>query len=194
MVLHATSAVSRPREPRGRTREGSAASAAVDESVLEIVGGRCCRSHGRHQHASGDEPEHEVVDVARSTDVDRAPGNRQAGDFRGHEALGEGSLTFAAVVGGLLAVPGPFDLLAFGHMARGGYTTFELGVLIVVFTLIKFLLIEVPIVSYAISPASTSARVSRLSNWMAANKLEVIGAVVGLIGVVLIVRGIASIV
>lgn len=79
-------------------------------------------------------------------------------------------------------------------MARGGYTTFELGVLIVVFTLIKLVLIEVPIVSYAISPASTSARVSRFSNWMAANKLEVIAAVVALIGLVLTVRGIASIV
>jgi len=44
-------------------------------------------------------------------------------------------------------VPGPFDLLAFGPMARGGYTTFELGVLIVVFTLIELVLIEVPMVS-----------------------------------------------
>ena len=167
---------------------------AVDESVLEIVGGRCCRSHGRHQHASGDVPEHEVVDVARSTDVDRAPGTVKRVTSGAHEALGEGPLTFAAVVGGLLAVPGPFDLLAFGPMARGGYTTFELGVLIVVFTLIKLVLIEVPIVSYAISPASMSARVSRFSNWIAANKLEVIAAVVALIGVVLTVRGIASIV
>ena len=113
---------------------------------------------------------------------------------RAHEALGEGSLAFAAVVGAMLAVPGPFDLLAFGHMARGGYATIELGVLIVVFALIKFLLIEVPIVSYAISPASTAARVSRFSNWMVANKLEVIAAVVGVIGLVLIVRGVAGLV
>jgi hypothetical protein len=130
----------------------------------------------------------------RDQNGQQAPPTVKRVSFRAHEALGEGSLTFAAVVGGLLAVPGPFDLLAFGHMARGGYTTFELGVLIVMFTLIKFLLIEVPIVSYAISPASTSARVSRLSNWMAANKLEVIAAVVVLIGVVLIVRGIAGLV
>jgi len=77
-------------------------------------------------------------------------------------------------------------------MARGGYTTIELAVLIVVFTLIKFLLIEAPIVSYTISPASTTVRVSRFSTWMAANKLEVIAAVVGVVGVVLIVRGIAG--
>lgn len=130
----------------------------------------------------------------RDQNGEQAPGAVKRVTSRAHEALSEGSLTFAAVVGGLLAVPGPFDLLAFGHIARGGYTTFELGGLIVVFTLIKFLLIEVPIVSYAISPASTSARVSRFSNWMAANKLEVIAAVVGVIGLVLIVRGIAGLV
>jgi hypothetical protein len=123
---------------------------------------------------------------------EKAPGAVKRVTSRAHEALSEGSLTFAAVVGGLLALPGPFDLLAFGHMARGGYTTIELGVLIVVFTLVKFLLIEVPILSYAISPANTTARVSRFSNWMAANKLEVIAAVVGVIGLALIVRGIAG--
>jgi hypothetical protein len=128
----------------------------------------------------------------RDQNGEEVPGAVKRATSRAHDALGEGSLTFAAVVGGLLAVPGPFDLLAFGQMARGGYATLELGVLIVVFTSIKFLLIEVPIVSYAISPSSTSARVNRFSNWVAANKLEVIAAVVGVAGVVLIVRGIAG--
>jgi hypothetical protein len=122
------------------------------------------------------------------------PGAVQRATSRAHQALREGSLAFAAVVGATLAVPGPFDLVAFGRMARGGYTTIEVGALIVAFTLMKFLLIEVPIVSYAISPARTSAQVSRFSNWMAANTLEVIAAVVGVIGLVLIVRGIAGLV
>ncbi len=107
-------------------------------------------------------------------------------------ALAEGSLAVAAVVGAILAVPGPFDLLAFGHMARGGLTTIELAVMIVVFTLIKFLLIEVPILGYTISPRRTSVQVSRFSSWMNANKVEVIAAVVGLIGFVLIIRGTAG--
>jgi hypothetical protein len=104
-------------------------------------------------------------------------------------ALVEGSLAVAAVVGAVLAVPGPFDLLAFGHMARGGYTTVELAVLIVVFTLMKFVLIEVPLLGYTISPRRTSVQVGRFSTWMNANKVDVIAAVVGLIGFVLIVRG-----
>lgn len=123
-----------------------------------------------------------------------APGALQRATSRAHLALAEGSLLFAAVVGAILAVPGPFDLLAFGHMARGRYTAVEVGVMIVVFTLIKFLLIEVPIVGYAISPTRTSIRVGRFSAWMQANKLGVIAAVVGLIGLVLIVRGIVGLV
>ena len=130
----------------------------------------------------------------RDQSSEGVPGAVQRATSGAHRALGEGSLAFAAVVGAMLAVPGPFDLLAFGHMARGGYTTIELGVLIVVFTLLKFLLIEVPIVGYTISPARTAAHVGRFSTWMHANKLEVIAAVVGLIGLVLIVRGIGSIV
>jgi len=123
-----------------------------------------------------------------------APPAAQRVTSRAHRALREGSLAFAAVVGAVLAVPGPFDLLAFGRMARGGYTRVELGAMIVVFTLVKFLLIEVPIVSYAISPTRTSAQVDRLSDWLAANKLELIATVVGLIGLVLIVRGIVGLV
>lgn len=89
----------------------------------------------------------------------------------------------------MLAVPGPFDLVAFGHMARSGYTTIELAVLIVVFTLLKFLLVEVPLLGYTISPRRTSVTIGRFSTWMNANKVDVTAAVVGLIGFVLIVRG-----
>ena len=120
------------------------------------------------------------------------PGSVQRATSRTQLALVEGSLAVAAVVGALLAVPGPFDLLAFGHMARGDYTTIELAVMIVVFTLIKFLLIEVPILGYTISPRRTSVQVDRFSTWMNANKVAVIAAVVGLIGFVLIVRGTAG--
>ncbi len=107
-------------------------------------------------------------------------------------ALGEGSLPVAIIVGAVLGVPGPFDLVALGHLARGGYTTVARIVTIAVFNLIKFVLIEVPIVSYAIWPERTAAEVERFSAWMHANRLGVIAAVVGLISVVLIVRGISG--
>ena len=107
-------------------------------------------------------------------------------------ALREGSLAVAVVVGAMLAVPGPFDLFALGHLARGGYPALAVGVAIVAFALIKFLLIEIPIVSFAVDPVGTSARVSRFSDWMHANKIAVIAVVVGAFAVLLIGRGISA--
>jgi hypothetical protein len=123
---------------------------------------------------------------------EEALGTAKGVTSRVHQALEEGSLALAAVAGVILAVPGPFDLLAFGRLARSGDATIELGALIVVFALIKFLLIEVPIIGYTISPARTSAQVNRFSGWMNANKLEMIAAVVGVIGLGLIVEGIVD--
>jgi hypothetical protein len=107
-------------------------------------------------------------------------------------ALREGSLAVAAVVGASLAIPGPFDLIALGRLARGSYGAIAAAAIIAAFTLIKFLLIEAPIVSYAIDPEGSAAKVGRFSNWMRANKIVVVAAVVGVIGVGLIARGISG--
>ncbi len=111
---------------------------------------------------------------------------------RAELALREGSLTVAGLVGALLALPGPFDLLAVGHLARGGYGAIAAGAIIVAFALIKFLLIEVPIASYAIDPDGTATEVTRFSGWMQSNKIAVVAAIVGVIGLVLIGRGISG--
>lgn len=128
----------------------------------------------------------------RNRSDEEGPGTATGGTSRVHRVLSEGSLVFAGVAGAILGVPGVFDLLAFGRLARSGDPTIELGVLIVVFALIKFLLIEIPIIGYAISPAHTSVHVNRFSGWMNANKLQMTGAVVGVIGLGLIVEGIVD--
>jgi hypothetical protein len=111
---------------------------------------------------------------------------------RAENALGEGSFVVAGLVGALLAIPGPFDLLALGRLARNGYGVLTAAVVMLVFALIKFALIEVPIVGYALDPDGTAARVDRFAHWMHANKLLGVAAVVGLIGFLLIGRGIAG--
>jgi hypothetical protein len=111
---------------------------------------------------------------------------------RAEQALSEGSLLIAALVGALLAVPGPFDLLAVGHLARDGNTVVAaLGVLIV-FALVKFLLIELPIAGYVIDPDGTAARVNRFATWMKENKLMATAAIVAVVGVVLVVKGLSA--
>jgi hypothetical protein len=128
----------------------------------------------------------------RRQDKQDTSGSVQRVRSEAERALKQGSLPVAGAVGGMLGVPGPFDLVALGHMARGSCTTIVVGVVIVAFNLIKFLLIEVPIVSYATSPERTAAWVDSFSSWMQIHKFDVIAAVVGVISLVLIGRGISG--
>ena len=111
---------------------------------------------------------------------------------RAERALSEGSVVVACLVGALLAVPGPFDLVAVGRLARDGDGVLTAAVVMVVFALIKFILIEVPIAGYAIDRDRTAATVSRFSRWIQTNKIAGLGAIVGIFGIALIGRGIAG--
>jgi len=111
---------------------------------------------------------------------------------RAERALSEGSLVVAGLAGALLAIPGPFDLLALGRLARYGDGLAAAAGVMVVFALIKFILIEIPLAAYAVDPDSTAARVRSFSQWMERNKLAGVAALVGLFGIILIGRGISA--
>lgn len=111
---------------------------------------------------------------------------------RAERALSEGSLVVACLVGALLGIPGPFDLLALRRLARDGYGVLAATGVILVFALVKFALIEVPIGGYTIDPDGTAATVGRFSRWMQINKVVGVAAVVGLFGLVLIGRGVSG--
>ena len=154
--------------------------------VAVIVAGVVATSRGR-ELIGRDRP------VLRGR-TDQAPGDSRVGRVkaRAEVALTEGSLAAAVAAGALLAIPGPFDFFAIGHLARNGYPALVAGGAIVVFALVKFLLIEIPILSYAISPEETSEKVNRFSNWMHAHKMTVVACVVALIGIALIAKGISA--
>jgi Sap, sulfolipid-1-addressing protein len=92
----------------------------------------------------------------------------------------------------VIGLPGAIDLVAFGYVARHGYAVVPTGLLIVAFVLIKLLLIEIPILSYAVMPERTASWVARFFDWMQVHKIDVIAAVVGVIGVILIAKGLTS--
>jgi hypothetical protein len=124
----------------------------------------------------------------------RRPGSAAAARTRERAelALSEGSLVVALLAGALLAIPGPFDLIALGRLARNGYAVVGATGVMVLFALIKFTLIEIPIAAYVIDPKSTAARVNGFSRWMERNKLAGVAAIVGLVGIILIGRGISG--
>ena len=96
------------------------------------------------------------------------------------------------MVGAAINLPGPFYLLALGDIATGDYSTAEQIGLVVLFNAIMFLLVEVPLVGYLVRPEQTAERVASFSSWLNANGLRVMGWLVGVVGVGLIVQGLAA--
>ena len=106
--------------------------------------------------------------------------------------LGRANAAVAFGVGAAINLPGPFYLLALGDLASGDYGDAETVALILLFNLIMFLLLEVPLVGYLVRPDATEIRVAHLATWLNANGLKVTGCLIGAVGVGLVAQGVAA--
>ena len=77
-------------------------------------------------------------------------------------------------------------------MVRNGYGLPTQLLLILVFALIAYLVVEVPVISYALAPDATTTRVEAFSTWLGTHKIQAVAAVAAVIGVVLIIKGLTS--
>ncbi len=132
------------------------------------------------------------LDALREKRAARKPPKEEQGPSWAERHLDDASAKVAFVVGAAINLPGPFYLLALGDISGGDYSTLQQAGLIVLFNAIMFLLLEVPLVGYMVSPRTTAERVSSLSRWLNANGLRVMGILVGIVGVSLLVQGIAA--
>ena len=77
------------------------------------------------------------------------------------------------------------------HMASG-YSNAEQIALIVLFNLVMFVLVEVPLVSYAISPEKTAARVRRFQELLTTHAVRIVAVLALAFGIALLAKGIAD--
>src|SRR4051812_9650692 len=106
--------------------------------------------------------------------------------------LASAGAPLAFVVGAAINLPGPFYILALGEISTGGYSDAAAFALIVLFNLIMFVLLELPLVGYVVQPERTEVLVGRLAAWLNANGLKVMGYLAGAVGVGLVVQGVAA--
>jgi len=132
------------------------------------------------------------LDAMREKRAARKPPKEQQGPSWAERHLDDASAKVAFVVGAAINLPGPFYLLALGDISSGDYSTLQEAGLIVLFNAIMFLLLEVPLVGYLVTPDTTAERVNALSRWLNANGLRVMGVLVGVVGLSLLVQGIAA--
>jgi hypothetical protein len=108
---------------------------------------------------------------------------------KAEDSLAAGSVAIAIVVGLFVAAPTPFQLTAVGEMVRQDYSFLLQLVLLVVVSLITYVVVEIPVLAYALRPATTAARVTAFAAWLDANKIQAAAALAAVIGVALIVKG-----
>jgi hypothetical protein len=106
--------------------------------------------------------------------------------------LGRGSARITFVLGLVLTFPGVSYLVALDHIAKLDPGTVPTVLLVVGFCLMQQMLLELPLLGYAIAPDWTQDAVTRFREWLgrSGRRAAIIGAAV--IGILLIARGLAT--
>jgi hypothetical protein len=92
----------------------------------------------------------------------------------------------------LNVAPGVFPFVALKDIAELGYSAAASAALVVGFYLVMFLPAEVPLVSYLVAPARTSAAVDRFNEWLRRSTRRIAALTLAAIGIYLVVRGIVG--
>lgn len=107
-------------------------------------------------------------------------------------ALSRGSIAMAFVAGTILNLPGVWYLDALTEIAKAMPSTVSALVQLLVFNVIMFALVEIPIVAYVVNPQGAAGLVERASKWGHEHSREVAIAVATIVGVWLIAKGIIA--
>ncbi len=91
-------------------------------------------------------------------------------------------------------VPGTFPVVALKDIAQLNASDGAKLAVIVVFYVIMFAFVEVPIVAYLIAPERTTVAVNAFNAWLKRNGRRVAAYVLGGVGLYLIVRGVVVLV
>jgi len=108
--------------------------------------------------------------------------------------LGRGSPRVTFAVGVVLTFPGVSYLTALDRMAKLDASSTELVLMVVAFCLVQQLLLEVPLLGYALAPEKTQDRVIRFRAWLGRNGRRMGVRFAAVIGVLLVVRGVITLI
>jgi Sap, sulfolipid-1-addressing protein len=108
---------------------------------------------------------------------------------RWRRALDEGSPRAAFAVGILLTLPGASYLIGMTRISKAGASTIVTALSVVAFCVIMLLLIEIPLLGFAVRPNLTLRVVKRFTDWVSANARTIIARTALVIGSLLLLRG-----
>ena len=113
---------------------------------------------------------------------------------RWQRVLSRGSPRMTFVVGALLTLPGASYLAGMHRLSQLKYSPAGTTLAVIGFNLVMLVVLELPLVSFAVAPDATPHRIDRGKRWIGRSwrRLAVRGA--GLIGAALIVKGLVGLV
>jgi hypothetical protein len=111
---------------------------------------------------------------------------------RWKRALSGGSARTTFVVGALLTLPGASYLAGLSLIAKQDLSETATVLTVLGFNVIMLLLLELPLLGFAIRPDATAAVVQRFSAWLSRSGGRIAFGVAVIIAVALLVRGIAG--
>jgi hypothetical protein len=109
-----------------------------------------------------------------------------------NRALSRGSIAMAFVAGTVLNLPGVWYLEALTEISKAMPSTVSALLQLLVFNVIMFALVEIPIVAYVVNPAGASGLVQRGSEWGHSHSRQIAIWLATIVGVWLIVKGIIA--
>jgi Sap, sulfolipid-1-addressing protein len=119
---------------------------------------------------------------------------KEAGGDKGppkwQQYLGRGSPRITFVVGALLTLPGASYLAGLHKLSELNYSTVATVLVVIGFNLVMLLLLEGPIVAFAVAPAWTPQAIDRAKAWVGRHARHVAIYGLGGIGGALVLKGI----
>jgi Sap-like sulfolipid-1-addressing protein len=112
---------------------------------------------------------------------------------RWQEALSGGSARTTYLVGLLLSFPGASYLAALTEVSRQDFGFAGVVVAVIALNAVMLVLLEAPLVSFAVAPEWTPKAIDGFKGWMARHGSKAIVVALTIVGAVFIVRGIVTI-
>jgi hypothetical protein len=108
------------------------------------------------------------------------------------DALHNGSPWIAWIYGVGFGLPSAYYLAAIAAILKSGVGTTEQVIALLVFNLVAFATAEIPLVSFAIAPEATRARLDQLYTWTSTHQRLVGTILASIVGVYLLLRGVSG--
>ena len=119
----------------------------------------------------------------------RKPAKEQKGPPRWRQALDQGSPRAAIVVGALLGFPGVSYLVALGLIHKQDWAAGAVIAAVLLFCLIMLVIVELPLLGFALAPEGTVKVVARFKAWFIKDARQIAMTASLVVGALLLVRG-----